>query len=125
VKGTGKFLAAREIEGARATSTPELLARVSGGEVQEVNGVASIVRRRGGRSMIGSTPAQPCAVGLALNDNPAPVGYDLRSIRLEEISAIEFYDNPSSIPLELGGSSATESACGLFVVWVKDRRRPR
>jgi hypothetical protein len=126
VKGTGKFLKAKAIEGMRATSTPELLAKVSGGEVQEVAGAPAIVRKRPARpNMIGEGASQTCAVSVALNENVVPVGYDLKAIRLEEIVALEFYDNPSSVPLELAGTSAGESACGLFVLWMKERRRPR
>jgi hypothetical protein len=126
VKGTGKFLKARAIEALRATSTPELLAKVSGGEVQDVGGAPAIVRRRPSRpNMMGEGATQPCVVSVALNENVVPLGYDLKAVRLEEIVALEFYDNPSSVPLELAGTSAGESACGLFVVWMKERRRPR
>jgi hypothetical protein len=126
VKSTAKFLTTREIEALKAPSTPELLAKVSGGEVQEASGVSAIVRPKGSRpNMMGEGPAQPCAVAVSLNENVLPVGYDLKAIRIEEVAALEFYDSPSSIPLELSGKSAGESACGLFVIWMKERRRPR
>lgn len=126
VKGTGKFLRTRAIEALRATSTPELLAKVSGGEVQEVAGAPAIVRKRPSRpNMIGEEASQPCVVSVALNENVVPAGYDLKAVRLDEVVALEFYDNSSSVPLELAGTSAAESACGLFVVWMKERRRPR
>jgi hypothetical protein len=126
VKGTAKFLTAKAIDALKATSTPDLLAKVSGGEVHEASGVSAIVRQRGSRpNMMGETPAPPCVVGVSLNENVLPAGYDLKAVRLDEIAALEFYDSPSSIPLELGGKSAAESACGLFVIWMKERRRPR
>jgi hypothetical protein len=126
VKSTAKFLTAKSIEALKEPSTPDLLARVSGGEVQEASGVAAIVRKRGNRpNMIGEGPAQPCVVAVAINENVLPVGYDLKVIRLGEIAALEFYDSPSSIPLELSGKSTGESACGLFVIWMRERRSPR
>mgnify|MGYP003705597515 FL=1 len=74
-------------------------------------------------TMTGSVPNQLCIIGLSINDTRVPNGYDLKAIRPEEIAAIEFYNGPSSIPLELSGTLQGDADCGLFVIWLKDRRR--
>lgn len=127
IRGTGKFLTARDIEQMRPSHTPQLLARVSGGDIRDVgNGNNVIVGNRGTRmTMAGGMTSQLCVIGLAVNDVPVPSGYDIRAIRPEDIAAVEFYNGPSSIPLELGGTMQTDANCGMFVIWLKDRRRPR
>lgn len=125
MRGTGKYLTAKEIEKLNPPHTPQLLARVSGGDIRDIgNGNNVIVGNRGTRlSMMGSVPNQLCVIGLAINDTRVPAGFDMRGIRPEDIAAIEYYAGPSSIPLELSGLMQTDADCGLFVVWLKDRRR--
>lgn len=128
MKGTGKFLTARDIEQMHPPHTPQLLARVSGGDIRDIGGGnVAIVGNRGTRmSMVGSVPSQLCIIGLALNDVRLPAGYDLKAIKPEDIAAVEFYNGPSSIPLELGGTMQSDANCGLFVIWLKDyRRKPK
>jgi hypothetical protein len=100
---------------------------VSGGDIRDIGmGNSAIVGNRGtSMSMIGSVPNQLCIIGLAVNDVRVPNGFDMKAVRTEDIAALEFYNGPSSIPLELGGTSSRDANCGLFVIWLKDRRRPR
>ncbi|MBM4193993.1 MAG: hypothetical protein FJ202_06380 [Gemmatimonadetes bacterium] len=127
IKGTGKFLTNKEIMALNAPHTPMLLARVSGGDIRDIgSGNTAIVGNRGTRmSMVGSTPNQLCIIRVAINDVAMPPMYDLRAIRQEDIAAVEFYNGPSSIPLELGGTLQGDANCGLFVIWLKDYRRRR
>lgn len=127
IRGTGKFLTAKDIELMNPPHTPQLLARISGGDIRDIgNGNIAIIGNRGTRmTMIGSVPNQLCIVGIALNDVRLPLGYDLKAIKPEDIGAIEFYNGPASIPLELGGALQSDANCGLFVIWLKDRRKPR
>ena len=127
IRGTGKFLTSLDIEKLGPPHTPQLLARVSGGDIRDIGGGnVAIIGSRGTRmSMIGGVPNQLCEVGVAINDTRVPVGYDLKGIKPEDIAALEFYSGPSSIPLELGGTLMTDANCGLFVIWLKERRRPR
>jgi hypothetical protein len=127
IRGTGKFLTAKEIEQLNPPHTAQLLARVSGGDIRDIGmGNSAIVGNRGtSMSMIGSVPNQLCVIGIAVNDVRVPPGFDIKAIRLDDIAAVEFYNGPSSIPLELGGTAPTDANCGLFVIWLKDRRRPR
>jgi len=128
IRGTGKFLTAKDIELMNPPHTPQLLARVSGGDIRDIGGGnVAIVGNRGTRmSMMGSVPNQLCIIGLALNDVRLPQGFDLKAIKPEDIAAVEFYNGPSSIPLELGGTMQTDANCGLFVIWLKDyRRKPK
>ena len=127
IRGAGKFLTAKDIEKINPPHTPQLLARISGGDIRDIGGGnVAIVGNRGTRmSMSSSVANQLCIVGLALNDVRLPPGYDLKAIKPEDIGAIEFYNGPSSIPLELGGTLQSDANCGLFVIWLKDRRRPK
>lgn len=127
MRGTGKYLTSKDIEKLNPPHTPQLLARISGGDIRDIgNGNTVIVGARGTRmTMMGSVPNQLCVVGLAINDTRVPAGFDMKGIRPENIAAIEFYGGPSSIPLELSGLIQTDADCGLFVIWLKDsRRRP-
>ncbi|MCX5756019.1 MAG: hypothetical protein NTX19_07870 [Gemmatimonadetes bacterium] len=125
IRGTGKFLTAKDIEVINPPHTPQLLARVSGGDIRDIgSGNVAIVGNRGTRmSMVGSVASQLCIIGLALNDVRLPPGFDLKAIKPDDIAAIEFYNGPSSIPLELGGTLQSDANCGLFVIWLKDFRR--
>ncbi len=127
IKGTGKFLTSADIEKLNPPHTPQLLARISGGDIRDVGlGTSVIVGPRGTRmSMTGSVPNELCVVGLAINDTRVPQGYDLKAIKPEDITAIEYYRGPASIPLELSAQLQSDADCGLFVIWLKERRRPR
>lgn len=127
IKGAGKFLTAKDIEKLGPPHTPQLLARISGGDIRDIGGgEVAIVGSRGTRmSFSSSVPNELCVVGVAVNETRVPAGYDLKAIKLEDIAALEFYSGPASIPLELGGSMPGDANCGLFVIWLKDyRRRP-
>lgn len=127
IRGTGKFLTARDIEKIGPPHTAQLLARVSGGSIRDVGGGNSLlVGNRGTRmTLSGGMPSQLCVISLAVNDVHVPAGFDIRAIKPEDIAAIEFYNGPSSIPLELGGTMQGDANCGMFVIWLKDRRRPK
>lgn len=127
IKGTGTFLTSKDIERLNPPHTPQLLARISGGDIRDIGGGTSvIVGPRGTRmSMSSSVPNQLCVIGLAVNDTHVPAGFDLKSIKPEDIAAIEYYRGPASIPLELSAQMQTDPDCGVFVLWLKDRRRPR
>ena len=127
IRGTGKFLTARDIEKIGPPHTAQLLARVSGGSIRDIGGGNSVlVGNRGTRmTMSGGMPSQLCIISLAVNDVHVPAGFDIRAIKPEDIGAIEFYNGPSSIPLELGGTMQGDANCGMFVIWLKDRRRPK
>jgi len=124
--GGGKFLTAKDIEKLNPSHTPQLLARVSGGDIRDIGGGTSvIVGNRGTRmSMAASVPNELCIIRLAVNDTRVPAGFDMKAIKPEDISAIEFYGGPSSVPLELAAQMQSDADCGLFVIWLKDRRRP-
>ncbi len=126
-KGRGKFLLAKDIEKIDPPHTPLLLARVSGGDIRDIgSGESVIVGNRGTRmSFSGNVPNELCVIGLAINDTRVPAGYDMKAIKPGDIAAIEFYNGPASIPLELRGAGMQDADCGLFVIWLKERRRPR
>jgi hypothetical protein len=123
-KGKGRFLTAGDIAKLKAPHTPQLLARISGGDIRDVGGGNSvIVGSRGTRmTTTGSTQNQLCTIALALNDTRVPSGFDLKAIRPEDIAAVEFYAGPSTIPLELTAATLGDPDCGLFVIWTRNRK---
>lgn len=122
-KGAGRFMTAADIAKQRPSSTEQLLARLSGGTVREIEGgEIAIVGRRGNASPFGApVENQLCLVGVAINDTRVPPGFDVRTVKLDEIVALEFYSGPSTMPPELGGTLAEGARCGLFVLWLKGR----
>ncbi len=126
-KGRGKFLTGADIAKIDPPHTPLLLARVSGGDIRDIgSGQSAIVGNRGTRMSISSSvPNELCIISLAINETRVPPGFDLRAIRPEDIAALEYYNGPSSMPLELRGAGVQDADCGLFVIWLKERRRPR
>jgi hypothetical protein len=122
-KGGGKFLTAADVQKIHASDTPQLLVRVTGGDLRDVgNGDMALVNRRGIRQTF-SAPIENelCRIGIVINDRVAPDGFDLKSIAIGEIVAIEFYSGPATIPPDLNNTTGDAGRCGLAVVWVKGR----
>jgi hypothetical protein len=122
-KGAGRFMTGADIAKLRPTGTLQLLTRVSGGSLRDMgNGEQAIVGRRGNTNPFGAPVENAlCTIGVAVNEARVPPGFDLRTLNIDEIVALEFYNGPSTIPPELGGTSADGARCGLFVLWVKGR----
>ena len=121
-KGAGKFLTTADIQKLNPTATPQLLARVSGGDLRDVgNGETALVNRRGIKNTFGaSVENELCRIGIFVNDLRAPDGFDLKSISIPELLAIEFYNGPASVPPDLN-ATGDASRCGVLVLWVKGR----
>lgn len=122
-KGGGKFMTTAEIAKIGAASTVQLLSRVSGSDYKDIgSGEFALVGRRGNKSPFGApVENELCLVGLALNEQRVQPGFDLKSMKPDEIVALEYYNGPSTIPMELGGTNAENAHCGLIVVWLKNR----
>lgn len=120
-KGGGKFFRKADIDRVHAADTPHLLARVSGGDLRDVgNGDYALVNRRGIRQTF-SAPVENelCRIGVMVNERLVPDGFDLKSVSVDEIVAIEFYSGPATVPPDLNTNGADASRCGLIVVWSK------
>jgi hypothetical protein len=122
-KGGGKFFTAADFAKISATATPQLLARLSGGDLRDVGGGdIALVNRRGIRQTFSAgVENELCRIGIVVNDNRVPDNFDLKSISLTEILAVEHYSGPATIPPELNGTAGDAGRCGLLVVWVKGR----
>lgn len=127
IHDTGKYFTSKEIEKLNAPHTPQLLARISGGDIRDIgSGTSVIVGSRGTRmSMSSGVASELCVVGVAINDTRVPAGYDLKAIKQNDIAALEFYSGPASVPLELSAQMMSDADCGLFVIWLKDHYRKR
>lgn len=122
-KGAGKFYTAAELAKVGSTDAPQLLARVSGGSLKDIGGGdVVLVGRRGNRnSLSASIDNELCRIGVAVNDTRQPDSFDIRTLKIDEIIALEFYSGPSTIPPELGATNDGSAQCGMFVLWLKSR----
>lgn len=122
-KGAGKFFTASDIQKMRATATDQLLARVSGGDLRDIgHGDIALVSRRGLRQTFSAAiENELCRIGIMVNERLMPDGFDLKSIGLQEIDAIEAYSGPATIPPDLNATAGDAGRCGLVVVWAKGR----
>lgn len=125
LKGGGKFLTAKDVAAIAPANTAQLLARVSGGNIRDIGGgVMAIVGSRGSRqNTMATVENELCMVALSVNEVRVVQGFEMSSIRPENIVALEFYRGPSSIPLELGGTSSADAGCGLVALWVDEGKR--
>ena len=118
-KGGGKFLTAADIAKMGLQYTPQLLARVSGGSVRDVGGEVAIAGRRGNsRSFNGPVENALCLVAISVNETAVTAGFDIKTIKSEDIAALEFYNGPSTVPPELRAASSSDLNCGLLVIWL-------
>ncbi len=122
-KGGGRFLTTADVQKVHASDTPQLLVRVTGGDLRDVgNGDMALVSRRGIRQTFsGPVENELCRIGIVVNDRLAPDGFDLRAIAIAEIIAVEFYSGPATIPPDLNRTATDAGRCGLVVIWVKGR----
>ena len=96
-----------------APHTPALVARLTGGDVQERAGTLNVVTHHSGRT---------CIIPVFINDTRMPPDFDLRGIKPSDIVAMEVYSGPATIPLEMGGTRRTDANCGIVGIWIKERR---
>ncbi len=119
MKGGGRFFVAEDIKKLNPPHTPGLLQRITGGMIMYTNGSAVLVTTRS-QAMMG--PSTSCPYSIIINDLTMPTDFDLRGIKTEDLLGVEVYNGPSSIPLELGGTSGSDLTCGLVVIWTKGNR---
>jgi hypothetical protein len=122
-KGGGKYFTATDFAKINATATPQLLSRLSGGDLRDVGGgEIALVNRRGIRQTFSAgVENELCRIGIVVNDNRMTDNFDLKSITLSEILAVEHYSGPATIPPDLNGTAGDAGRCGLLVIWVKGR----
>ena len=113
MKGGGKFFTAPDLEKLNPPHTPALVARLTGGDVQEEGGTLNVITHHSGRT---------CVIPVFINDTRMPPGFDLRGIKPSDIVAMEVYSGPATIPLEMGGTRRTDANCGIVGIWIKERR---
>ncbi len=122
-KGGGKFFTTADLAKYNASATPQLFARVSGGDLRDVGGGdLALVNRRGPKQTFsGKVENEICRMGIVVNDTRMPDNFDMKSITMQELIAIEFYSGPATIPPELNATAGDAGRCGLIVAWVKGR----
>jgi hypothetical protein len=125
--GIGRFLSAADLEKDVNRRTGDIISRMPGAIVLRVNMVACVVSSRGLVSLGRIAPAQCgsrgtglCPVAVFLDGVPVQRGdgplFDVNSIHVGEIAALEFYAGPAQMPPEL---NATRATCGALVIWTR------
>lgn len=122
-KGGGKFFTTADLAKYNASAAPQLFARVSGGDLRDVGGGdLALVNRRGPKQTFsGKVENEICRMGIVVNDSRMPDTFDMKSISMQELVAVEFYSGPATIPPELNATAGDAGRCGLIVAWVKGR----
>ena len=121
--GRGTFLTRADVERLHATSFSQLL-RMAPRPVRllDQDGTAVAVSRRGNKAVwdaaIGRLREVPCVMRVMVDGAFEPVGSPLDNIESGSIAAVEIYDGPATIPLELA-RGANDIGCGLIAVWTR------
>lgn len=101
--------------------TGDLLSMVSGVDVQRVRSAAYVTGSRGPQPLTASASSRPvpCFMDVYLDGAPlaiAGTAFDVNSIGLNHLVAIEVYTGPSNTPAQY---NRTSKACGVVLLWTK------
>ena len=99
----------------------DLLSTVSGVDVQRQRGAAYLTGSRAAPSLRsgGSARPVPCFMDVYLDGAPVALAntmFDINSIGLNHVAAIEVYSSTANIPAQYNRTSA---GCGVVLLWTK------
>jgi hypothetical protein len=117
----GHFLDSTLIQKWTNRKTGDLLSTVSGVDVQRAGSAAYVTGSRGPSPLRTSASGRPvpCFMDVYLDGTPvALVGtaFDVNSVGLVHIAAIEVYTGPANTPAQY---NRTSKACGVVLLWTK------
>jgi carboxypeptidase family protein/TonB-dependent receptor-like protein len=118
--GSGKFFSREDIERRAPYAVADLLRGVSGLRVVDSAGVAVAVSTRGmRRDQLDSPSPTLCVMRVAVDGVMRAAG-SINEVSPPALAGVEVYTGPESIPREYP-QSASNSFCGLVVLWTRDR----
>ena len=99
----------------------DLLSTVSGVDIQRQQGAAYLTGSRATQSMRSGPSARPvpCFMDVYLDGTPVALTntmFDINSISLVHVAAIEVYSSAANIPPQY---NRTSSGCGVVLLWTK------
>ncbi len=117
----GHFLDSAVIAKWENRKTGDLLSTVSGVDVQRVRSAAYLIGSRAPPSIIaGATSGRrPCFMDIYLDGAPVALtstAFDVNSLGLNHIAAIEVYSGPANTPPQY---NRTSKGCGVVLIWTK------
>lgn len=119
----GHFLDQELIQKWTSRKTGDLVSTVPGVDLSRTGGKAFAVGSRAVKSFTASARGDPCYMDVYLDGalvySKANAGnplFDLNSVNLTEIAAIEVYPGASNMPPEL---NRTSKGCGVIVIWTR------
>ncbi|RFC41414.1 MAG: CarboxypepD reg-like domain-containing protein/TonB-dependent Receptor Plug Domain [Verrucomicrobia bacterium] len=135
ISGIGKFVTREVIEKNENRQMAELLVQIGGPHILRGNsgGKAWAIGGRGVQSVMRNGPtlsledrtagAKPTCYAAVLLDGAEVYGghdgqplFDVNSVRLTDVTGIEYYRGPAEMPPKYNGTRAT---CGLLVIWTR------
>ena len=116
----GKFLDSTVISRWESRKTGDLLSTVSGVDVQRQRSAAFVLGSRATASpfRVSARPV-PCFMDVYLDGAPVAVAntsFDVNSIGLNHIVAIEVYSGPANTPAKY---NRTSGGCGVVLIWTR------
>ena len=117
----GHFVDSTVIARWESRKTGDLLSTLPGVDIQRSRGSAYVLGPRGPSPLrgISSSRPVPCFMDIYVDDAPvALVGtaYDINSVGLSHIAAIEVYTGPANTPAKY---NRTSKACGVVLIWTR------
>ena len=117
----GKFLDSTLIAKWENRKTGDLLSTVSGVDVQRQRSAAFLIGSRAPPSIVAGTGMRPppCFMDIYLDGAPVALGntaFDVNSLGLNHVSAIEVYSGPANIPAKY---NRTSKGCGVVLIWTR------
>ena len=97
----------------------DLLSTVSGVDVQRQRGEAYLTGSRATQPLTPSARPVPCFMDVYLDGAPLAIAntrFDINSIGLNHVAAIEVYSSTSRIPAQY---NRTSRGCGVVLLWTK------
>lgn len=117
----GHFLDSTIIAKWESRKAGDLLSTVSGVDIQRQQGAAYLTGSRATQSMRSGPSARPvpCFMDVYLDGTPVALTntmFDINSISLVHVAAIEVYSSAANIPPQY---NRTSSGCGVVLLWTK------
>jgi hypothetical protein len=117
----GHFLDSTVIKKWESRRTGDLLSTISGVDVQRARSAAYVTGSRAPPSLTSGTGIRPrpCFMDIYLDGAPvalANTAFDVNSLGLNHIAAIEVYSGPANTPPQY---NRTSKGCGVVLIWTK------
>ena len=115
----GRFLDSTVIKKWESRKTGDIFSTIPGVDVTRQRSSAFLIGSRASQPLRPSTRPTPCYMDIYLDGAPLALGntsFDVNSISLVHIAAVEVYSGPASVPSRY---NRTSGGCGVVLIWTK------